>query len=422
MRQLAVLGFRAKRGPGSSDLLKRRAFILCVGFSLVLCSLAKAQFLLSPEEEQKANYAFDHGVATGRLACTVEPRNPFLDFAFRFDVGYILRCPLREFAGQESITYTLVRVTPEGGAPVVFGDAYKLPKIPAEMRSPTTLRKMKNEVETSGGFSVGEGRYLVDVLVVDKGTSRTLRKRWKVKVARTRGERTVPLAIRANGIAPMIFHPWDGPHGGQRGLRLTVLLDASPINPWAFKLRAWDRAFLLGSLSSLLRQIPCQSVRLVAFNLDQQREIAREDPFDGPAFTRLSQALRKLEPGIVSVNALRQQGSFKLLAALTNQELIAAEPVDAVIFLGPRARYENKIPPGILKPRETAIPRFFYFKYFPYVRADFPDAVHHLTKAVGGTVYEFRSPGELAQGVRKMLGKLGRSGDETAEAPGAQDK
>jgi hypothetical protein len=194
-----------------------------------------------------------------------------------------------------------------------------------------------------------------------------------------------------------------------KGLRVTVLLDAAPMNLRNPALRAWDRAFLLGSLSSLLKQIPCASVRLRAFNLDQQRELFRRDQFDDVGFMELAESLRTLELGTVSYRVLQQrQGWLDLLLDYANSELIAADPSDAVIILGPRTRYFAQVPRSKLKGRETPNPHFFYFEYFPgYARgSQFPDALSSLTKRLDGTVYQIFSPGDLARSIQKMLTRV----------------
>ena len=126
-------------------------------------------------------------------------------------------------------------------------------------------------------------------------------------------------------------------------LRLTILLDAVPMNPRSLKLRAWDRAFLLDSISSVLREIPSESVRIVAFNLDQQEEISRDDNFDRSGLARLSHALRKVELGSISYHKLSQpQGWSEMLTRLSKDELEAEEPADAVIFLGRQRAFPKK--------------------------------------------------------------------------------
>lgn len=190
------------------------------------------------------------------------------------------------------------------------------------------------------------------------------------------------------------------------GIRLTVLLDVAPLNPYVFKLRAWDRSFLMSSLASLLQQTPCADVRLIAFSLQQQREIFRQEHFDKSGFVKLSQAVGDLELGVISVHDLQGRlGWVSLLAGLSNQEVIAHDPSDVVIFLGPATVQIRKVPQGMLKPRETTNPRFFYFEYYPYWRAgnEFADSIEYLTKARQGAVFKIHSPGELAQAIQKML-------------------
>ncbi len=311
-----------------------------------------------------------------------------------------------------------------GSFPIFRGSPAKLFLI-----DPSTV---KAEFDVSGAFFVGEGRYHVDVLVVDS-QHRTSRRQWKIEVTH-RQQAKVPVVLPAHTVSPLNVPLWDGPQAGGEGLRLTVLLDAAPLNirpvrsrvgratppdGMAFKLRAWDQAFLLQFLSSLLQKTPCKSVRLVAFNLDQQREILRADPFVPYGFASLQEAFRDLELGTVSVQVLKQrQGWAQMLADLTNQELIAPEPSDAVIFLGPSTRWWQKISNEMLKPRETRQPRFFYFEY---ASSELPDAIGYLTKARDGTVFKIHSPHELGQAIEKMLAQL-KPVDQKADADASRQR
>jgi hypothetical protein len=300
-------------------------------------------------------------------------------------------------------------VTPAAGQPMVLGMSFVTPEMPADMRSRTNLHRLVNYFEFSGAFALGEGEYTVDLLVVD-ASERFLQTRWKLKASRTHGEEEVPLAMEAHTVSQLSGRPWDGKlvKTGQ-GLRVALLLDAAPRDPNSTQLRAWDRGFLMDSVASVLRQIPCESVRLVAFNLEQQREIFREERFDRAAFRRLGRALRELELGTVSYDVLkRQQGWAELLTDLTNREVQAEEPADVVIFLGPVTRLRQKVPPGDLLPARNNRPRFFDFEYFPIwlSGAEFPDTIHHVTMARNGTVLRIHSPGELARGIQRMLEQI----------------
>jgi hypothetical protein len=361
------------------------------------------QSLLEPKDAQRIDQAINQGLKGDPLACRVQPFEPFLDFAFRFEVGYIVHCPLKQFAGEETELNAIVRVRPAGGAAVVLGDFYRIPAITPEIRSRINLRHFPNEVEFSGVFAAGAGEYRVDLIVADDH-HRIFRHSWNSKVSPHGDERKAAITMQPGSVASLRLPSWHANAvSPASALRLTVLLDASPINPYALKLRAWDRAFLLDSMSSLLSEVPSASVRIIAFNLDQQREIFRQAALDRFTFTKLSDALRDLELGTVSYRTIeRQQGWAELLAKLLADEMAAKPPADAIVFLGPTARLYQKMPREMLNDRPAVAPKIFYFEYFPRRGAEYPDAIHHLTSAFKGRVFKLHSPGELAENIKKM--------------------
>jgi len=404
---------RAKRGA---------KLVACLRLSPLLCAAlaasAPSQTVLSPRDTALANRIWDESPKGEPLRCDIDKRKPLPDFTFHFDAGYRVTCSFWEFGGQSTHIDFFTRVTPEGGAPVwlaTFGVFKGLS--PGLILPDVGAGDSRTRFDVSGSFSVGEGRYRVDVLVVDE-RNRSRRGGWNIHVT-PRQQAKVPVVLAAHTVSPVEIPKWAGPTtGGARGLRLTVLLDAAPVNPSALTLRAWDQALLLQLLSSLLRQTPCKSVRLVAFNLDQQREIFRADPFEPSGFDQLQQAFQQLELGFVSVQVLKKrQGWAEMLADLTNRELTAHEPSDAVLFLGPETRFARKVPKELLKPRETPEPRFFYFEYRGSV---YPDSITYLTKSRHGSVWSFYDPHGLAQAIQKMLAQLKPEGERAEAKPSAQ--
>ena len=379
---------------------------LVINLAICVLSVApvKGQEPINASDTERVAGYFDTSRSPGALHCSIQPQKPRLDFALRFDVGYIISCSLAKFEGRQSEVFVYARVTPKGGKPVLLGEGFRLPEANPGPKS----SQLKQDFETSGGFALGEGQYQVEVLVLDKRTGRTSRKAWRARVGHLSSPGAAQAGIPAGSVVPIGVRPWPIKlDSSGKGLRLTVLLDAAPLNPRTPELRAWDRAFLLGSLSSLLKQIPCASVRLRAFNLEQQRELFRQDRFDDAGFMKLAESLRSVELGTISYRVLQQQhGGFNLLMDYANQELNAPDPSDAVIFLGPRTRYLAEVSKP--KGRETPNPRFFYFEYFPeFFRGNpFPDALSSLTKRLDGTVYVIFSPGDFAHCVQKMLTRV----------------
>lgn len=387
-------------------LAVRRISILLWFASLcpALVVSAAAQLPLNSADIAKITPAFD-APAPNSLKCYVEKWKPFLDFALRFQTGYLLHCRLGLFEGKKVTVITYLRITPEGKSPTLLGSGFSLPEITPDMRAGTNPMNLKQEIEMSGIFSVGTGDYSVEVLVLDD-RGRSCRRHWKIRVAPTRSQRRVHLVMPPLTVQPLDRKAWKAPpsqRGG--GIRLTVLLDAAPVNPYQSHLRAWDRTFLLECIYSLLRQLPYKSVRLVAFNLDQQREIFRREPFDDAAFLDLSRALREIETATVSVRALKNRNSPEFLTNLANQELTAVDPSDAVILLGPNSRIDANTRPELLT-RKPGSPPFFYFEYIPWAGSAFPDSIQDLTKALDGKTFQIHSPAELDQAIQKMLTQL----------------
>jgi hypothetical protein len=396
--------------------MSRKSFLLRV--SLSICALAvpqvKGQEPLNAADSARIGHFLDSDRSPDLLHCRIRPQKPTFDFAFRFDAGYIVSCPLSRFGGRASKVLIFARVAPDGGKPLLLGDTYRWREAPVGIKSANLIHR----VEMSGGFAVGEGKYQVEVLVVDQETGRTSRKSWRTLVARPTGHVAAQVAVPPGSVIPLGVLPWPIKMDTiGKGLRVTVLLDAASLNPRSPSLGAWDRTSLLESLLSMLNQVPCASVRLRAFNLGQHRELFRQDQFDHAGFMKLTESLRSLELGKVSVHVLqRRRGWLEMLADYANGELLAANPSDAVIILGPRTRYYGEFPAEILKGRKAPIPHFYYFEYYPGFLwgrgqrfiggADRPETLSSLTRRLDGTVYAFSTPSDLAHCIQKMLAQL----------------
>ncbi len=391
---------------------------------LFLSGMAGAQVLVDPANTAKVDQAFAAHNGRERLNCTISSFAPFLDFAFRFESGYTIDCPVRIFKGKPATMMALIRVTPEGQMPVLFKEQFRIPGMSDKMRDKTDLRKVNARIGGSGAFALGEGRYAVEVMVHDN-QNRFCRKEWEIKAARNREEQKANVSLPPWTAAALNTSLWkDVFQPAENGVRLTVLLDAAPMNPRSQALRAWDQAFLLDSVTSLVRRIPCQSVRLVAFNVDQQREIFRQDQLDRSGLAKLWQVLRQLELGTISYHVLkRPEGGVDLLTNLSHQEITAENQSDAVVFVGPALMSAEKISRLAEASTKGKTPKFFYLQYFPAWRRgrEFPDTLQHLTDQYKGTVLKIHSPGELAEALHKVreelrikqAAELG-SGEETA--------
>jgi hypothetical protein len=339
---------------------------------------------------------FDQANAGPHLNCDAVAIKPRVDFGFRFQSGYILHIPMKQFLGRGHHWAIVARVTPAGGTPVYLLTGISLPNIP------------KNNVtaEIGGSYLLGEGRYSVDLMLLDDA-SRACVQRFKVEAKRHSGDHNMTLRIPPATVWALgTQHPaatTDMPREPLR--RLTVLVHAAPVFPRSNRLRAWDREMLLGTLGSLLEMLPARSVRLVLFNLDQQRTLLTQEGFRPEELDKVSQAMNGLELGTVDYSVLQNPAGYSsLLAGLINAELRATERSDAVVFLCPPSRYLSKFPQGELEERSVGDPPFYYVQYRPYIRrgAEFADLVENAVKAVKGRTLRVHTPGEFAGAIQKL--------------------
>ena len=258
---------------------------------------------MTPEDQHRLDRILAHPGKLDRLACDVSEARPFLDYTFRFAAGYFIACPVRIFGGEANTIFIYIRVTPDRGETVTLRDSFGIPAMPGDLRPRVNVRQVSTEIDVSGGFGVGEGRYTVEIILCDEG-NRVLRKHWRITAARSRAEQSTDLTVKPNTVVPLFVNRWNGRlRGPRQGLRLTVLLDATPIVPFARKLHTQDRILLLDSLYSLLKETPCSLVQLIAFNLDQQQEVFRDSHFGRLGWFALEERLRELELGKVSIRS-----------------------------------------------------------------------------------------------------------------------
>ncbi|HZS52760.1 MAG TPA: hypothetical protein VFA65_00045 [Bryobacteraceae bacterium] len=410
----------------------------------VLAVSASGQFQIAPERSKRLELALDEALATQTLPCDAEPTRPFLDFAFRFEIGYLVHCPLKEFGGVETPIAAYIRVQPADGTPAWFSESYRIPGIPSDLRSKFNLQRDRKDVEFSGVIASGEGEYSVELVVVDK-QHRLFHRRWKTKVYAHGSETKAPVSIQPNTVEALTFPAWEHPVSERNLNRLAVLIDAVPMRADSTRLRAWDRAFLIEALSSVLKLLPSNSVRLVAFNLDQQREVFRSDDFNSHEEQRFSRALDELQLGKVSYQVLQQsQNVSSMLLELLENEVKAKDAADAIVVLGPTNRVSDKIPPELAASRRPGSPPIFYLKYSPIstgrfrmpfstimgMREDFthdlanlevggngefPDIVQRAAALHDGVTINLHSPADLADALRKIHRKLRPGAQSSAE-------
>ena len=146
---------------------------------LVSGVLSQAQNIMNPARIQKLLPMLDPQPSDRQLQCYVTPIKPALNYSFRFQVGYEVRVPMRQYQGTGHRLAILIRITPDAdregvpgsatGRPVYLGNRFALPNVP------TT----KVEAAFGGVYLLGEGGYSMKWIMTDD-----LRPRLPEKLAR----------------------------------------------------------------------------------------------------------------------------------------------------------------------------------------------------------------------------------------------
>jgi hypothetical protein len=368
--------------------------------ALTACTPALAQSMVDPNRLRGLVTQLEVGQAgEGALRCEVTTIKPSLNFSFRYMSGYVVTVPMNQYLGSGHRWIVLTRITPEGGArkPVYLISRMALPQVP----------KTNVEARVGGGYLLGEGVYDVRWMILDDA-GRLFRKSWRVDVHLSRADRQVKVAMPPDTVWEM------GPRGLRtipRGtddaapLRLTVFLHTAPLLPRRTRMHPGDMMTLMSTVSSLLERVPVSSVRLVLFNLDQQKELYRKEGFQLHDMAEVSQAMTSIELGLVDFQVLQnRRGHVDLLTELVKREIEAQPPSDVVLFMGPEARYFDRVPQSSLQKPPGHGPEFYYFQIVPFLRqtGTLADTIQSAVSRLGGKTMTIHTPGEFAKAIERM--------------------
>jgi len=383
-------------------------------------SPAGAQNLVKPADVSKAMQILDHTPSRASLPCYIQiDKTPRLDFEFRYTESFLVECRLGGVIQPGTRLISVLRITPRQGEPVLMMENFAVP--PAQPHNLSTIYALPSQMTASmsGGFAMGPGRYSFEMVVTDlKG--HTCRKQIAIKPIEDRGARAVPFAIEPGAVAPLMNTRWTGALH-DNGLRVTIFLNAYVPNRYTY-LQVLDRSYLVQSLDSLLTQLPCKSVRLVAFELDRQLQFFRSESLDPGGFLELQRSLQRINYASISYKALMKDSWRKFLVDLVQTESARSEPPDAIIFLGAWGSHEwDKLPEATTREIEVSNAHVFYFELFP-LAGGAPDGVERLTKDLHGTIFAIRSADTLAGAIKKTEVLAATAPDQEAgEKSGAGD-
>ena len=254
------------------------------------------------------------------LPCNVAPSKPALGFDLRFHAGYQVTVPLKELAGDENVLNIVFRVSEQDhrDEPIYFTQHLRVPSIQEDAKGDAYLQ---------GAFDIGEGAYHVDWLMRDR-TERVCSSSWDTEASLSPKDRSMSLALapgairRADGEEfkdePPVERASVGPP-----LNVKVLVNFAPQNSLSPALQPLDTTALVSILRTIARDPRIGKFSIVAFNMQEQKVIYRQDGVSRIDFPALGTALTTLNLGTVDLKRLGEKhGDTDFLTGLVRKEMI----------------------------------------------------------------------------------------------------
>ena len=343
------------------------------------------------------------------LPCTVTPNKPTLGFDLKFHTGYEVSVPLKDLAGDGNQLTMVFRVAPQSRPDdsVYFAQHIAVPAIEEDEHGPAYLQ---------GAFDLGEGKYHIDWLMRDR-SERVCTFHWDAEANLPAKDKEMALDIAANAVRPYDTEPFkqEPPIERQQHetpLNVKVVVNFAPQDSGSATLQPLDTNALVSILRSISRDPRIGKFSVVAFNMQEQRIIYRQDDASQIDFPALGHALESLNLGTVDLKRLSQKhGDSEFLANLITKEMKdTPERPDAVIFAGPKVVLDDGIPPETLRQLGDIKFPVFYMNYnLNPAQNPWRDAIGNAVKSLKGAEFTISRPRDLFYAWSEIIGRIVKS-------------
>jgi hypothetical protein len=352
------------------------------------------------------------------LPCTVTPIKPTLGFDLRFHAGYEVSIPLRDLAGSEDLLTMIFRVTPSEHKddPVYFSQRLSVPAIEEGAKGNAYLQ---------GAFDLGQGSYHVDFLMRDR-SERVCAFYWdaEAELPPKDGQLVLmmaPQTVQAAEQEPFKDEPPIEKDAESGPLNVKVIINFAPQNSRSATLQPLDTNALVSILKSIAREPRIRKFSIVAFNMQEQRVVYRQENTDQVNFPALGEALNSLNLGTVDLKRLSQKhGETEFLTSLLTDEVNnAKDHPDAVIFAGPKVMLEDGAPQESLSQLADVDYPVFYMNFNTNPQANpWRDAIGNAVKRLKGYEYTISRPRDLWYAWTEIMSRIMKfRGGKTAVEP-----
>jgi len=342
------------------------------------------------------------------LPCKVEDTKALLGFDLKFHTGFEVSVPMRELAGSENLLTIVFRVRPEGKPE---GDRYFIQRI----RVPQLDEDAKGDAFLQGGFDVGEGKYQVEWLMRDRA-ERVCSQTWKVDASLPQKDKQISMNEPADTVEPSATEQFQEEPPVSRSadetpLTVKVLINFAPQRARSATLQPVDTSALVSILRTISRDPRIGKFSLVAFNMQDQKVLYKQENADRIDFPKIGEALRDLKLGTVDLKKLANKNSeTEFLSELLQKEVTGTEAPDALIFAGPKVLLDQNVPQEALRSVGSLDYPVFYLNYNLYPQQiPWRDSIGHAVKHFHGIEYTISRPRDLWFAVSEMVQKIGKA-------------
>jgi hypothetical protein len=353
------------------------------------------------------------------LACTVTPGKATLGFDLRFHSGYEVTVPLKDLAGSENQLTILFRVTPQDhkDQPAYFVQHIHVPALEEAAKGEATL---------DGVVDLGEGNYHVDWLMRDR-SERVCSFYWDVDATLAAKDKEIELTLPPGQVERLqteqfIEEPPVARTPSPHPLNIKVLVNFAPQDKDAATFQPFDTLALVSILRRISREPEFGKFSVVAFNMQEQRVLYRQNSADRIDFPALGDAINSVKLGRVDLKRLAQKhGDTEFLTELIRKEMSNEDHPDALVFAGPKIMLDEGVPSDTLKPFAPDIDYpVFYMNYAlnPQL-SPWKDSISRAVHVFKGTEYTISRPRDLWFAVSEMVSRIVKSKHGRAPVPAA---
>jgi len=340
------------------------------------------------------------------LPCSVTPtKTAQVGFDLKFHGGYEVALPMKELAGSENLLTIIFRVTPTaGGESTYFIQRVKVPEI---------NENAKGDAVFYGAFDVGEGKYKVDWLMRDRA-ERVCSSYWDVEAQLSDKDNQMALAIGASAVRQSETEYFRAEPPVQRDDEATtvkILLNYAPQNPRSSVMRPIDTSALVSILRNISRDPRVTRFSLVAFCMQEQKILYRQENAEKIDFPALGEALSKIQLGRIDLARLADKRSdIRFITDLIRSELGVTDRPDAYIFAGPKVMLEHNIETEALREIGSLEAPVFYMNYNLFPQAvPWRDTIGNAVKYFKGSEYTISRPRDLWSATTEVVGRIQKS-------------